>query len=819
MCAAAPARACAQQTGSVQGRVTERLNGTPLSGIRVSVEGGRSVATTSGDGRFRLNDVAPGTSTLRFSWIGYRGKTLEVSVAAGAMATADIVLDPQPIALSEVTVVAVSRQPESLLRAPAAVSVAEQARVQELAVTGQTPRIVGDLPGIHAPQSGVYDYNLNARGFNDQINRRVLVLVDGRDVSIPIQGSQEWGDVAVDEAGTRVEFVRGPGSALYGANAVSGVLSIVTPPVRDAVGTRLRLGGGELSTLRFDARQAGVTANSRLGYRVAGGYATSKTFDVSRTNLGDLASEYGPAVGSSGAVNTPYPGYELLALNGQSKQGPFGLPGAALGSPDPVTRIYGSARLDYYPEDGSILTAEGGTSRLDNVVFMNPGGRAQVTKSTRPWARAEWSSRNLNASVYYTGREADQVQLSAGTPALESSHTLHTEVQYNTYFLDRRGLAVIGGSFRTQSIDSKGTSLLPVADGRAEQYESFFGQASYEFTPRIRLVFAGRVDEGAGYSTQFSPKAGLVISPSAAHSFRFTLNRGFLLPNTLARFISLPAGPPQDLSKLETGLRASPLGPLLAGVPDGQLFTKSSAVPVLVRGNDAIRPQGINGLELGYKGQIGRVFLTADAFYSELSDFLTSARPGVNPKYGPWTAPAAVPQSVRAAVEGAVAQAVGPALTRLEDGSSALVLSIANAGHATEWGLELSGSVSVTDRVRLDANYTYYRFGLGKTFLPGDSIQSNTPAHTGNLAAVYQSLDGLRVRLGLRLVDRYLWRSSIWNGAVPTSQSVDVNVSRTLNPNVALTLSGTNLLDQRRFQVYGGSIVGRQVLGGVTWTP
>ena len=67
------------------------------------------------------------------------------------------------------------------------------------------------------------------RGFNSSLNRRILTLIDGRDPSVPFLGSQEWAAVSfpMDELAT-VELVRGPGSALYGANAFSGVLNMTT---------------------------------------------------------------------------------------------------------------------------------------------------------------------------------------------------------------------------------------------------------------------------------------------------------------------------------------------------------------------------------------------------------------------------------------------------------------------------------------------------------------------------------------------------------------------------------------------------------------
>src|SRR5262249_28377666 len=143
------------------------------------------------------------------------------------------------------------------------------------------------------------DMNVNTRGFNSTLNRRILVLQDGRDLAITFIGSQEWGamSTSLEDLG-RMEMGRGPGAALYGANAFSGGLNITTPSGREAVGTRLSIGGGELSTFRADMRHAGVFNRGQLGYKVTGGYSRSDTWSRSRTTFDSLSlrTEYASAI-------------------------------------------------------------------------------------------------------------------------------------------------------------------------------------------------------------------------------------------------------------------------------------------------------------------------------------------------------------------------------------------------------------------------------------------------------------------------------------------------------------------------------------------
>src|SRR5262249_47829923 len=160
--------------------------------------------------------------------------------------------------------------------------------------------------------------------------------------------------------------IRGPSSAMYGANAFNGVISITTPPARDVIGTKMTLGGGDLRTRRVDVRNAGEWSNGKLGYRLSAGYGSNGDWTRSRTakNLADWKEEYATAGSAVPAGAMP----ESLPLAGQSRDP---VTGRAIGTPHPITRLYGSARLDYYGGDRSSVTFEGGATRLTNEINLN----------------------------------------------------------------------------------------------------------------------------------------------------------------------------------------------------------------------------------------------------------------------------------------------------------------------------------------------------------------------------------------------------------------------------------------------------------------
>jgi iron complex outermembrane receptor protein len=679
-----------------------------------------------------------------------------------------------------------------------------------------------ETPGVDLVQSGVNDFNVNTRGFNSSLNRRMLVLQDGRDLAIAFLGSQEWNTLSVplEELG-RIEVVRGPGSALYGANAFSGVIALTTPTAREIVGTKLTIGGGELESIRGDLSHAGVTGNGRFGYRVNGGYYRSDTFTRSRT-LADgssLATEYAPATDQP--VGTAR---EARPLSGQTLDP---VTRAPLGDRDDLQNIYGSARLDYYAPGGSVVSADGGAARVENEVLVTGIGRVQVEKGLRPWARLGWAADRFNVFGYWNGRRTldPQFSLASGAPLLETSNIYHFEGQTNFPLLVDRGRVVVGASYRKSKVDTEGTLMELANDDRSDDLYSGYGQVEFDIIPQLKLVGAARVDDGTLINMQFSPKGALVFSPNENHSVRFTVNQAFQTPNYSEFFLRVDAGQPANFSLLEAGLRASPLGPALAGVPVGTLFTTSAAVPVRARGNAGLDVESTTGYEVGYKGSFkNRVFVTLDLYYNAISDFVTDLLPGVNPSYGPWTAPDAVPAPFRPTLEATVrsqliaaGQTVAAAgLTRV-NGNTEIVVSYANAGKVDQYGAELGVGVQVTDEIRADGSLSLFDFEVeAGSQAVGDQLLANTPSKKGTLGVSYSGRQGLDLGASVRIVDTYDWAAGVFVGQVPSSQTFDVNAGYRINQNFRVFALATNVFDQERFHLFGGSVIGRRVLGGIT---
>ena len=851
-----PAGVAAQATGGVAGLVTRTDDNSPLGGVVVQVKGTTIRTYTNPGGRYQLERIPAGATTLEFRWVGFAPHEQQVTINAGAITSLDAKLQPLPVTLSEIMVSGASRAPERVTEAPAAISSVDPRALVTASPFGQAPLALRNVPGVDLAQSGLTDFNVNARGFNSTLNRRVLVLQDGRDLAIAFLGSQEWNTLTFPtEDYVKMEFVSGPGSALYGANAYSGVLDITTPTAREVLGTKITVAGGALSgvpdiakgagnsdesgaTFRGDIRHAGTLAQGKFGYRLNFGMTSSETYTRSRT-LRDgtsLQLEYADATDSAVAA-----GFERLPLNGQTADP---VSGVVSGERDPVSTLYGGARLDYYMANGNMLTLDGGYANVKNEVFVTGIGRVQVYDASRPWARLEYAGASFNVMAYWNGRRTNEPQysLASTAPLTEHSDILHLEAQGNSSFSSDRGRFVYGGSLRNTKLNTDTTLMIGLDDDRSDHSYAAFAQMSYQLSDVTRLVLAGRVDLGSLIDPQFSPKAALVITPSPNHSFRLTVNQAFQTPNYSEYFLRALAGI-ANLQALETGLRASPLGPALAGVPAGQLFSclnvgvpgsapcarVSAGVPIAARGNSKLDVEKNTGLEAGWRGDLSqKLFASVDAYYNKLSNFVTDLLPGVNSSFAFWTAPNSVPQPARAPLETAVrtallanpaSQAAGLGLTRQEDGNSAVVLSYASAGKATQYGVDVAMGYQATEALRFDVTGSWFDYDVDEDeTAAGDALLANTPEWRSNLAATYNARGGLDLGLNLRYSSGFPWAAGVFRGYIESGSTLDANAGYRINPNFRLFLAGTNVLNREWFSVYGGSVNGRRVMGGVTAT-
>jgi iron complex outermembrane receptor protein len=189
--------------------------------------------------------------------------------------------------LVDMPVTSVSKKPEKLSQAAAAITVIPQDELHRSGVTtiADALRLV---PGMEVGRVDAHTWAVSSRGFNDTFANKLLVLMDGRSVYTPLFSGVYWEvqDTVLEDI-DRIEVVRGPGATLWGANAVNGVVNIITKSAKDTQGG-LVVGGGGSEELGFGTLRYGGQLGENAYYRV---YTKYFSRDSSVLPNGDTADD------------------------------------------------------------------------------------------------------------------------------------------------------------------------------------------------------------------------------------------------------------------------------------------------------------------------------------------------------------------------------------------------------------------------------------------------------------------------------------------------------------------------------------------------
>lgn len=145
--------------------------------------------------------------------------------------------------LMEIRVKSVSKKEQRLSRAASAVFVITAEDIRRSGATN-IPDLLRMVPGLDVAQVNSSTWAISSRGFNDEAANKLLVLIDGRTVYSPLFGGVFWDVQQIPlEIIERIEVIRGPGAAVWGANAVNGVINIITKKASDTQGGLISGGG------------------------------------------------------------------------------------------------------------------------------------------------------------------------------------------------------------------------------------------------------------------------------------------------------------------------------------------------------------------------------------------------------------------------------------------------------------------------------------------------------------------------------------------------------------------------------------------------
>ncbi len=170
--------------------------------------------------------------------------------------------------LGNTEVTTASKEPEQVWRTPAAIYVLTQDDIRRSGATS-IPEVLRLVPGVQVSRIDNDHWAVAIRGFADQFSKSMLVLLDGRSLYTPLFAGVYWAlqDTLLEDV-ERIEVIRGPGGTIWGANAVTGIINIITKNAKDTHGALVSVGGGNVDQGIGGLRYG--TGNGKFDYRIYG---------------------------------------------------------------------------------------------------------------------------------------------------------------------------------------------------------------------------------------------------------------------------------------------------------------------------------------------------------------------------------------------------------------------------------------------------------------------------------------------------------------------------------------------------------------------
>lgn len=521
---------------TVKGTVVDAETGDGLIGANVVISGSTTGAMTDESGSFSFTTDKSYPLTLDVSYAGYTSMT--VKVTDGSSVTIKLV----PGVTLEGMVISASRKAEKVQDAPASISVISQ---KELASTAQPDpvRMLVNIPGVQIQQQSASRMNIEMRGAAGLFGTSVFPIMDYRSLVGPGIGTFD-GNLGSTIDISRIEVVRGPGSALYGPGVTSGVVHFITKSPIDHTGTTVQLAAGEKNTIIASARHAQANEAKTFGFKVNATYSRGDEFTLDPNNPSDAAQMakfrtqiIRPLVVDD--IATTGTDKVLLTKEDLDPDGDGNM------MQDYFQLFNASTVFEFRPQDDLSIFASAGLNSI-NSVFYNSQGEG-LSQATEFWGQARVQKGGLFAQVFYVNNDGGSDKhptflYQTGNESSIGRKQLEGQVQYNfdvESFLDANFTA--GIDYRSAFSDTKN-----LVYGRNEDDDDYnlvgaYLQGKFKLLEKLDLVLAGRydqflfLDEGA-----FAPRAALVFKVNPKHTFRASYNKASAPNSALTLNIDFP---------------------------------------------------------------------------------------------------------------------------------------------------------------------------------------------------------------------------------------------------------------------------------------
>ena len=476
--------------------------------------------------------------------------------------------------LINLEVSSVSKKLQKVTDSAAAVFVITQDDIRRSGATS-IPEALRLAPGITVARIDGSKWAISCRGFNGRYANKLLVLIDGRSVYSPFFSGVYWDvqDTLLDDV-ERIEVIRGPGATLWGANAVNGVINVITKNSRDTQGVSAKVGYGTedegFAAVRFGGRTA-----EKLYYR---GFV--KYFNRDRLGGGD------------GEAHDDWNAF----------RGGFRMDGT------PTTR-------DDFTLHGEAYSGTAGQSDL--IYELNPAINNQrlLVSDTRfsgshilaRWHHTLEDDDDLSLQIYYDHTFRDEEAL-----VKERRDTLDIDFQHRLNPSEHHEI-LWGGGYRLTADHIEDGLLISVEDEkRTDHLFSLFVQDEITLVhDRLRLLIGSKFEHNDYTGFEYQPNARLIWTPNEHHSLWGAFSRAVRTPSRL-----------EDSGDIHYGIMLSPL--------------TSSPTKLVIKGSSDYESEDSLSYELGYRYFPTKTFsLDTALFYVVYSDHRSWQMGASEPVAGP----------------------------------------------------------------------------------------------------------------------------------------------------------------------------------------
>jgi len=499
--------------------------------------------------------------------------------------------------LLQTEVTTASKKEETLFEVPAAISVitAEDIRRSGSRTIPDALRLV---PGVQVASIDGSRWAVSIRGFADYFANKLLVLIDGRSVYTPLFSGVYWNaqDTLLEDI-DRIELIRGPGATIWGANAVNGVINIITKKAEDTQGLLLVAEAGTLDEPMAAARYGGRFGETGF-YRI---FAKGFNRDDFKTLEGDDANDSWSTLRSGFTAEWQGSDADDFMVQGEIYEGEADVTFELSGFTSPPFQRVLLEDENY--DGGHILTR---------------------------WKHTFSESSESELQIYYNRTCRDQVV------AAETRDTIDLEYKHR-WKINKNNDLIMGLGYRWSEDDIEGTintSFIP--DSRDDSLYSGFLQDEIMLVPEKLWLTIGSKFEHNDYS-------GFEIQPSIRA--RFSLNDKQTYWAAISRAVRTPSRADHNLV---TNLATVAINPA-TNIP----FNNGALSLIRILGDEGFESEELISYEAGFRWQPAkRLSLDLSVFYNDYDNLRTTDRAASFFEFTPDATLLVIPQVISNNMEG-----------------------------------------------------------------------------------------------------------------------------------------------------------------------